>query len=352
MRVLIVSDAWYPQVNGVVRTLTAMRDTLIEEGHEAFVLGPDSSHITTVPCPTYPEIRLALNPGHGFKKIIKEFRPNAIHIATEGPLGWAARHYCLFRGLPFTTSFHTMFPDYIKARFGFPRRFTYAYLRAFHKPATRTMVNTQAVEDVLRGRGFEHLVRWTRGVDTNLFKPFARDKADTPTMTYVGRVAVEKNLEAFLNVDVPGKKVIVGDGPDRARLEKKYPEAIFTGAKHGQDLVDQYNAADVFVFPSKTDTFGIVMLEAMACGTPVAAYPVIGPVDVIKSDKVGCLNEDLKTAIEGALKLRRVDCRQYALNQSWQNSAKQFLCHLQPLGVTEKRRAFGQVYSYSSFPRL
>lgn len=331
MRILIVSDAWEPQVNGVVRTLKTTRDTLIAEGHTAEVIGPD--RFRSLPCPTYPEIRLAIGARRRLPGMIDAFAPDAIHIATEGPLGWAARRYCLSRGLDFTTSFHTMFPDYLHMRTGIPVSWSFAVLRRFHRPASAVMVATESVEQELRDRGFANLVRWTRGVDVDLFRPGDKDflEGARPIQLYVGRVSVEKNIEAFLSLPNPGTKIVVGGGPQLDALKARFPEVRFVGAKHGEDLARHYAAADVFVFPSRTDTFGLVMLEALACGVPVAAYPVTGPIDVLDGSGVGILDDDLSRGVERALTIAAEDCRAFALNHAWPVSVRQFLGHLQPI---------------------
>ncbi len=284
----------------------------------------------TVGCPTYPEIRLALFAGRGIRKDLDEFRPDCIHIATEGPVGMAVRRYCLARGLKFTTAYHTQFPEYVRARVPVPVSVTVKLLRWFHGPAVRTMVPTAGVKRLLDDRGFENAVIWTRGVRCNIFNP--DDPVDydlpRPIWIYTGRVAVEKNIAEFLDLDLPGSKVVVGDGPDRKRLTALYPECHFIGYKFGRDLARHVAGADVFVFPSKTDTYGIVMLEAMACGLPVAAFPVTGPIDVIRHGQTGILNTSLKHACNAALNLNPEDCRRYAASRSWQNSAEQFLSHL------------------------
>ncbi len=331
MRILIVSDAWEPQVNGVVRTLRTTRDTLNSQGHEAEIVGPD--RFRSVPCPTYPEIRLALGARRRLPTMIDAYAPDAIHIATEGPLGWAARRYCLARGLEFTTSFHTMFPQYLHLRTGIPVSWTFAMLRRFHGPASAVMVATDSVERELKDRGFVNLVRWTRGVDVDLFHPRDKDFLDgpRPILLYTGRVAVEKNIEAFLSLPNPGAKYVVGDGPQLPALQSKYPAARFVGAKHGEELARHYAAADVFVFPSRTDTFGLVMLEALACGVPVAAYPVTGPVDVLDGSGAGALDEDLSKAVEAAVEIPPETCRAYGLKYAWPLSVQQFLSHLHPI---------------------
>lgn len=286
----------------------------------------------TVPCPTYPEIRLSLFPDGAMRRMIEKFRPCVVHIATEGPLGMSARRYCVKCDIPFTTAFHTKFPEYVHARFGIPIAWTYKLMRWFHGKSQGVMVATQTIEDELVKWGIGNIMRWTRGVDTELFRP--RDKAfldlPRPISLYVGRVAVEKNIEAFLELEVEGSKLVVGDGPQMAQLQKKYPEAHFVGAKEGDDLAQHFAAADVFVFPSRTDTFGLVLLEALACGVPVAAYPVPGPLDVIGDAAVGCLHEDLGSAVKEALSANPEACRNYALKFSWDTSVEQFLRNVCP----------------------
>ncbi|WP_029007190.1 glycosyltransferase family 4 protein [Azospirillum halopraeferens] len=335
MNILIITDAWHPQVNGVVRTIATVRAELERMGHVVEVIGPD--RFRTIPMPTYPEIRLALGAGRRLSSMIDALRPDCIHVATEGPLGHAARRYCLKRDIPFTTAYHTRFPEYVRDRMPIPLALSYAVVRRFHKPAAAVMVATPSIEQDLRARGFTNIRRWTRGVDTDLFRPEGRtlppllQDLPRPILMYVGRVAVEKNLEDFLKIrDLPGTKVVVGDGPARAELQAKYPEAVWCGAQHGEALAHHYAAADVFVFPSRTDTFGLVLLEALASGVPVAAYPVPGPLDVLNGTPVGCLNEDLRHAIESALSIPRDRCREYALSFSWRKSAEQFLANLRP----------------------
>ena len=328
MRILIVSDAWLPQLNGVVRALSTTRQRLLGMGHQVEVLGPD--RFRTVPCPTYPEIRLALASPGRVGNLIEAFAPDAVHIATEGPLGWCARHWLRRRDLRFTTSFHTLFPLYLKLRAGFPEPWSYALLRRFHNAAAYTMCSTPSLEALLSKHGIRSLVRWIRGVDRALFRPVAPAKLNLPgpILMYVGRLAVEKNLEAFLSIDRPGTKVLVGDGPARATLERRFPEAVFLGPRMGEALVAHYCAADVFVFPSKTDTLGLVMLEALACGTPVAAHPVPGPNDVIGASGAGVLNDDLGAAIDAALGIPAQACLDHAANFDWDLSARQFLHNL------------------------
>ena len=329
LRVLIVSDAWYPQTNGVVRSLETVKQHCEAIGHAVEVIGPD--RFRTLPCPTYPEIRLAPFAGRRLRKSIDAFRPQAVHIATEGPLGWAARRYCLRYAYPFTTSFHTMFPEYLHVRFRIPRSWTYGMLRRFHGKAAKTLVATQTLERLLKDRGFDNLVSWSRGVDTTLFRP--RDKAFLdavrPVQLYVGRVAVEKNLDAFLRLDTPGTKYVIGDGPQLAELKRRYPAVRFPGPKYGEELARHFAAADVFVFPSRTDTFGLVLLEALASGVPVAAFPVQGPLDIVGGSDAGCLDEDLRRAISTALTIPSQVCRDHAMKFSWHETSEQFARQLQ-----------------------
>jgi glycosyltransferase involved in cell wall biosynthesis len=331
MNIAIVTDAWHPQINGVVRTLGQTGQHLQQLGHDVLFITP--AGFATYPCPTYPSIRLALFPKKHVCRLLQEFQPQAIHIATEGPLGHAARALCLERSVPFTTSYHTQFPEYIHARFPIPVKWSYAYLRWYHGRAARTMVATKSMQRVLEARGFKKLEIWARGVDTTMFQPgpktFLPDRR--PITMYMGRVAIEKNIEAFLNLDVPGSKYVVGDGPDLERLRRQFAHVTFTGQKVGQELTAHLAAADVFVFPSLTDTFGLVLLEAMACGVPVAAYPVTGPVDVVQNGKTGILDHDLRQAVLGALKLDPADCVAYAQQHSWRNWTERFASLLEPL---------------------
>ncbi|MBL9096882.1 MAG: glycosyltransferase family 1 protein [Alphaproteobacteria bacterium] len=329
MRVLIATDAWAPQVNGVVRTLETLGSQLERLGHEVQFVTPDG--FRTVPMPTYPEIRLALFARRAVGRVIDAFKPDAIHIATEGPLGLATRRNCMRRGVSFTTSFHTRFPEYIHARFGVPTAWSYAGLRWFHGPATAVMVATRSLERDLEQRGFKNLRLWSRGVDTDLFKPGAKDWLDLPrpVFLYVGRVAIEKSVEEFLKLDLPGSKLVVGDGPQLAELQQRYPNVRFTGPKFGQDLARLYAASDVFVFPSRTDTFGLVVLEALASGLPVAAHPVQGPIDIIGGNaKVGALSENLQEAALAALQLSPTASRAFAMEFSWEACTRQFLTNL------------------------
>ena len=333
MRIMIVSDAWFPQVNGVVRTLDTTARHLRQQGHEVAMVTPQD--FRTVPCPTYPEIRLALAPKRGVARQMAAFEPEAVHIATEGPLGLAARRICRARDLPFTTAFHTRFPEYVHARVRLPVSIGYALMRWFHGPAVRTMVATKSLQEDLRGRGFTHLATWGRGVDVELFRPEAALPLDLPRPIhlYVGRVAVEKNIRAFLDLPLDGSKLVVGDGPQIAMLRKAYPDVHFAGAKFGEDLAAHYAAADLFVFPSLTDTFGLVLLEALASGLPVAAYPVTGPRDLIGDNPVGALDEDLGRAVQAAYGRDRSACRQFALAHSWQASTHQFFDNLAPFAA-------------------
>jgi glycosyltransferase involved in cell wall biosynthesis len=328
MRILIATDAWHPQVNGVVRTLTSLARSAAGLGADIEFLTPDGFPSFAVP--TYPGLRVALPNRREIARRIEAASPDAIHIATEGPIGWAARAYCRRRKLAFTTSYTTRFPEYIAVRSIIPSWFSYAVLRHFHAAAAMTMVATSSLRQELSARGFRKLGSWTRGVDTELFRPDHAAELNLPRPIFmtVGRVAVEKNLEAFLASDLPGSKVVIGDGPQRAELQRRYPTAKFLGEKTGKDLTAHLAAADVFVFPSRTDTFGVVQLEALACGTPVAAFPVTGPLDVIADHPVGALDLDLRSACIRALGISRESCRSFALERSWENSARQFIGNL------------------------
>ena len=331
MKILLISDAWQPQVNGVVRTLENTRAELTAMGHEILVVGPD--RFRSMPMPGYPEIPLSLLPGRKMEQIIESFLPDCIHIATEGPLGLAARRWCVHHEVVFTTSYHTRFPEYLRMRAPVPTRWTYAWLRRFHGAAHRTMVRTRTQKAELGQRGFRHLDVWPGGVDVQLFRPRKQRVIDLPgpIALYAGRVAPEKTLEDFLAVDFPGSKVIVGDGPARKALQAKFPEAHFLGYHYGENLARLVASADVFVFPSRTDTLGLVMLEAMASGVPVAAYPVPGPVDVVLEGVSGCLDEDLAAAMEKAMRLDPTDCRTFAAEFSWRHCSQIFLDLVQPI---------------------
>lgn len=330
MRIAIVTDAWEPQINGVVRTLKAVKQELEAQGHKVLMISPDLYR--SIPCPTYPEIRLALAGPNSVGARIAAFGPDAIHLSTEGPLCLAARQWCLRRAIPFTTAYHTQFPDYIAKRTGIPAALLWGYIRWFHRPAQRILVSTQSVRNELRRYGLPHVAHWGRGVDLCQFTPDSPPpplyaSLPRPIQLYVGRVAIEKNIEAFLESDIKGSKVIVGDGPARKRLEARYPDAHFLGAMKGRGLAGAYAGADVFVFPSLTDTFGLVVIEALACGTPVAAYPVSGPIDIITND-VGALAGDLNSAIALALTRDRVGCAEFGRTFSWAASAQQFFAAL------------------------
>jgi glycosyltransferase involved in cell wall biosynthesis len=331
MRILIATDAGRPQVNGVVRTLGRVTAELRKAGHRVRLVEPRL--FRTLPCPSYPEIRLALIPYRRCRRLIEEFAPDAIHIATEGPIGQAARRYCLKRGLAFTTAYHTRFPEYIRARTGLPLALGYWPVRRFHAASAGVMVATETIERELVRRGFRNIRRWSRGVDTDLFRPRPEPFLDLPRPIhlYVGRLAIEKNLDAFLGLALPGSKLVVGDGPARGPLERRHPDAVFVGAKTGETLARHYAAADLFVFPSRTDTFGLVLLEALASGLPVAAFPVPGPLDVIDGCRCGVLDEDLARAIEAARGIPPERCRAHALEFSWPRSAEQFRSNLVPV---------------------
>ena len=339
MRILIVTDAWEPQVNGVVRTLQSVRAELARMGHCVDIVSPDQ--FGTFPCPSYPEIRLALAPRRRLKDRIAEADPDALHIATEGPLGLAARRWCLARGLSFTTAYHTQFPDYLAKRTRLPARWFWRYIRWFHRPSAAILVSTPTVAEQLGRQGLPQTRLWGRGVDLDCFAPGlaphpAFSGLARPIQLYVGRVAVEKGIERFLDSRHPGARVVVGDGPALAGLRRRYREALFLGALKGEALAAAYGSADVFVFPSRTDTFGLVMIEALACGTPVAAFPAQGPLDVL-DDKVGAMDDELERAIALALTRDRAICAEYGRGFSWEASARQFAAALVRLG----RRADG-----------
>jgi glycosyltransferase involved in cell wall biosynthesis len=337
LRILLVTDAWEPQVNGVVRTLKTTARELHALGHDVRFLTP--LEFRTLPCPTYPEIRLSMFPQGKVERILREYDPDVLHIATEGPLGMAARRFALRNDFPFTTAYHTRFPEYVHARLRLPINWSYAWLRRFHAPARAVMAPTQVVVDDLVANGFGRVKLWSRGVDAEIFRPQPSRRLDSqpPIFLYVGRVAVEKNVEAFLELDLPGSKWVVGTGPALERIRQKYPQTNYLGLLDREDLAKVYAAADVFVFPSRTDTFGLVLLEAMACGLPVAAYPVTGPRDVIGNSAAGVLHEDLRVACIEALKLRREDALARAKLFSWRAATEQFVANLHP-----RKRESGQ----------
>ena len=330
MRILIATDAWTPQVNGVVSTLGQTVEHLRRFGHEVELLTP--LQFRNAPCPGYDEIRIALGVGPGVAQCFERFAPQAVHIATEGPIGHAVRRFCCRSNRDFTTSYHTRFPEYLRKRAPVPLWLSYAMLRRFHRPAVHCMVSTASMHQDLATRGFGNLARWRRGVDADLFRPHDKDFLDLPRpiAACAGRVAVEKNIGAFLSMPWKGSKLIIGDGPERVRLERQYPDVHFAGFRHGTDLARHLAAADVMVFPSLTDTFGLVMLEALACGVPVAAFPVTGPVDVIKDGCTGALDADLARAARRALALSPEDCRAWAKGQDWQSCTRQFEALLAP----------------------
>lgn len=337
MRIAIVTDAWHPQINGVVTTLEQTARELAALGHVTEFITPRD--FPSLPCPGYAEIRLSVLPARRVDRRLQVLRPDAIHIVTEGPLGLAARRHCLRNGLAFTSSYHTCFPEYLRARAPVPLCWSYAWLRRFHAASVRTLVATQSLENRLAARGFTGLARWSRGVDTQRFRP-GSGKAPglpRPVFVYLGRIAVEKNLDAFLRCDLPGSKLVIGDGPDLPRLRAAYPGTCFAGRQTGTALVQHLAAGDVFVFPSRTDTFGLVMLEAMACGLPVAAYPVMGPRDVVVPGLTGMLDENLERAARACLQLDPAACRRHAEQYSWHSCTQQFLANL--VGVNGRTRA-------------
>ncbi|MCE5388456.1 MAG: glycosyltransferase family 1 protein [Acidithiobacillus sp.] len=335
MKIALVTDAWSPQINGVVRALEQTVMHLRRKGHDVLVI--HAADVPSMPCPTYPEIPLALEPFRKVREALTGFVPEAIHIATEGPLGLAARIWCVGQGLAFTTSFHTRFPEYVAARFPVPVDWGYAFLRWFHGAAAATMVSNQALATELSQRGMKNLVLWSRGVDAELFHPWENHDlrsllpGSRPAFVYFGRVAVEKNVEAFLQLNLPGSKHVIGDGPLAPKLRANYPEVYWHGMMQGETLSRHLAAADVMVFPSRTDTLGLVVREANACGVPVAAYPVLGPAASIQSGYNGILGEDLAAAAMGALALRREDCRAAALAHDWSHCTDGFLSHLAPV---------------------
>jgi glycosyltransferase involved in cell wall biosynthesis len=333
VRIALASDAWTPQTNGVVTTLKATLEQLTALGHEVRVISPQG--LRSIACPSYPEIRLAVFPGDHVTRELQAFTPHAIHIATEGPLGLSVRRYCRARALPFTTSYHTRYPEYLRARWPLPLAVSYAWLKRFHGAASRTFVSSASLEKQLAARGFTNLHRWRRGVDLKRFRPLPPHPElaglPRPIMACVGRLAVEKNLQAFLGLAVPGSKVMIGDGPERASLQQRYPQTRFTGYRFGDDLASLLAGADVLVFPSLTDTFGLVMIEALACGVPVAAFPVPGPVDVIEQGVTGVLDANLASAIAGALRLDRAVGARPGAAFTWQAATAQFLDGLAPI---------------------
>ena len=347
MKILIVSDAWEPQVNGVVRTLKMTRRELELKGHQTELISPLG--FRSMRCPTYPEISLAMTSSRALARRIDDFAPDCLHIATEGPLGWMARHIAIRRGWPFTTAYHSRFPEYIKVRFHIPVAWTYALIRRFHNAAHATLAPTPAIVAELVAKGIPRARLWSRGVDFELFDPAGESEASSgrTVFLYVGRIAIEKQVEVFLDLDLPGEKWVAGEGPERKRLQARYPEARWLGILTGEELARLYRSADVMVFPSVTDTFGLVMAEAMACGTPVAAFPVPGPLDVIGDSAGGVMHRDLREACLQALKLPRDRVRQRAEHFSWSAATDQMLAALQMIprcqaAPTEKSAGIGK----------
>jgi len=328
MRILTVTDAWHPQVNGVERTIEATHRELQRAGHECEVITP--LQFATVPCPGYREIRLSLLPYRKVARRIEDCEPDAIHIATEGPIGQAARRYCVRYGVPFTTAYHTRFPQYLRAMFGIQERWVYRFVRWFHAPAWRVLTPTAEVERELAAWGIRHVARWTRGVDLDVFRPRREpsplvEGLAQPRFLYVGRVSVEKNIDAFLKLDLPGSKIVAGVGPALDLLGRRFPDVHFVGVLEREELAQLYSSVDAFVFPSLTDTFGLVMLEALACGTPVAAFPVQGPMDVVGGSDAAALDTQLRRAALRALRIDRSRCRLWAERFSWRAATEQFL---------------------------
>ena len=344
MKIMLITDAWHPQVNGVVRTLTRVIEECEAMGHEFEVVSP-ADGFKTIPLPTYSEIKLALGAKKNIEERFQAFEPEAVHIATEGTLGMAARSICLKNKFPFTTSYHTRFPEYVSARFPVPLSWGYSFMRWFHRYSGHIMVTTPSMREELEEHGFNNVVSWSRGVDTELFHPDKRtsmpdpfEGLERPVFLNVGRVAVEKNIEAFVELDLPGSKVVVGDGPQLEELKKKYPKVKFLGARFGEDLAACFAHSDVFVFPSLTDTFGLVIIEAMATGTPVAGYNVPGPKDIVPGSNAGVVSDDLKQAALDCLELDRDVTRKHAEGYSWTACAQAFLSNLEPLPVPERRK--------------
>lgn len=364
MRLTLITDAWFPQVNGVVRTLDMVIRHLNEQGVDVDVLSPED--FKTIPCPTYPEIRLALFPGSVIRERISTFQPDAIHIATEGPLGFSARRFCKRHNLAFTTAYHTKFPEYVNLRTGLPLKWLYGLMRWFHNASSAVMVATDSIATELEQYGIHNIKSWSRGVDLELFQPYPKDGVEAlnhlprPFLLYVGRVAVEKNINAFLDLEAEGTKIVIGDGPQLERLQKEYPDVQFLGKKTGEDLAQHYAIGDVFVFPSRTDTFGLINLEALASGVPVAAYPVPGPIDIIGADgrgvrsdfdrPIGGVNDDLGLAVEKALECDPQDCRVYAEFYSWEACATLFNKHLVPANNGETLpKPRSRLYTYNVY---
>ena len=332
-RILIGTDAWTPQVNGVVRTMETTVRILQKQGHVVEIIEPNQYR--GFPCPSYPEIQLCMPPGSRIAKIIDTFRPDRVHIATEGPIGLALRRICGMRGYRYTTSYHTKFPEYVRDLLKIPTRFGYQFMRWFHRYSDGLMVATNSLEqELIKHRFTMRMVRWSRGVDLELFRPQPKTLFDfpRPIMLYVGRISKEKSIEDFLVLKTPGTKVVVGDGPIRGQLEQQYPEVKFLGYQSGETLARTFANADLFVFPSRTDTFGLVQVEALACGVPVAAYPVVGPIDIIENEKVGALDENLGRAVERALALGDpAECVKLAQTYTWENCTQQFIENTVPM---------------------
>lgn len=354
MKILLVTDAWAPQVNGVVRTLQQTSEAMRAAGHDVVVLSPAGRR--TLPCPSYPEIRLTLRPFRATRRCFAEHGNfDAIHVATEGPLGFAVRRYCKRNGLRFTTSYHTRFPEYLRMRAPVPLRLSYAVMRGFHTAAARTFVRTATQKRLLAEKGFTNLEIWHGAVDTQLFRPREKDALDLPRpiSMYMGRVAPEKNIEAFLDLKLPGSRVIVGGGPALESLKRRYPDVHFIGYRHGEALAETLAAADVFVFPSLTDTLGLVILEAMACGVPVAGFPVPGPLDLINDGGNGAIDENLGEAVFRALAVQPEDCVDFASQFSWSRSTAHLLSRLVPACSDDNERQPGSPpYNSEQCPSL
>jgi len=338
-KLLLATDAWYPQVNGVVRTLDNVTQELRKMGHHVQILSHDGKK--TWGLPSYPEIQLAFYSQSEIRNFVEDFQPDFIHIATEGPIGMAMRKYCIKNNILFTTGFHTRFAEYVEARIPLPglKQIAYGFLRNFHKSSAAVLSPTKTVSSELESRGFRNVITWTRGVDHETFQDYGKDVVESlksPILVYVGRLAVEKGIDDFLKLKNPGSKLVIGDGPSRAALQKKYPEVTFTGYLFGEELARKISTGDIFVFPSKTDTFGLVMLEAMACGLPVAAYPVMGPIDVVENGFSGALDDNLENAVSMALKLKPQDAIAHASKFTWFKTSAMMFDHLVEVGADQR----------------
>ena len=326
MKILIATDAWKPQINGVVRCLESTIAELEKKGHEVLVVSP--LNFRSFAYPLYKEVRFSILPKRKMKKILRDFSPDRVHISTEGPIGLAARSLCKKQGLEFTSAYHTHFPQYLKQHLGIPEFVTWKYMKWFHSSSLKVLASSETTAQMLKAHGISKSVAWTRGIDRTVFFPRENsefENMERPILLHVGRVSQEKNIDAFLKLNVPGTKVVVGDGPQRKQLEEKFPNAVFLGWRFGESLARAYSGADVLVFPSRSDTFGMVMIESLACGTPIAAFPVCGPVDIVENGVNGEMNEDLSIAISHALSVSRERCLESSQKWSWENAAEMLI---------------------------